>query len=775
MYGVVFLVICWGIAARAEDRSFSVEDDIEMVRFSDPSETAPGSMAKFSPDRKHFAIVASKGILKTDQIESDLLVFDSSEVEHFVDGIGTVGSLHPQTRFARTAALDTEQSSAFGAVITQLRWSSDSGRLYFIAGDVSSDQRLYRLDIGAVAPTVLSPAGYSVVRYDFVGDTVAFSAYPSKGTESETAHLPQYGNSENPDAWPVGGLSLKRILFPDVEPAPSKRELWIVHHVGKHYRAKRIDHSSYSDISWLPEAFAISPQGRQLIQLQPVRSVSDSWTRYLPPAAYSWMQVRTDDPGQVAPDNLWRLKEYFLVDLATGKSEPLIEAPQGFVLIYPRDTAALWSRDETRLLVTNTFFPLEGLDVEEQKKRTRPCAVAEVELVSKTPYCIVPMPDNAPDGITKVLSDSLGFGASPGEVEMTVALTNGKLEKRTYSLHHGQWLLTSAITSSDREVATKDLKVSIEQALNEPPTLWAKDTRTGKAREIWNPNPQFEHLQFGQASVVHWKDRSGRDWKGGLVKPVGYVPGKRYPLVVQIYSFDERRFITDGDFPTAFSARQLASAGIVALQVQRKPHSFDSGEGDLQLEGIESGIDELAKDGLVDPQKVGLTGFSTTAWYVEYALIKNPTRFAAATIADGIDMSYMQYQLWGPFLPSFAREFEAILGGTPFGEENLSEWMHHALGFQLNYVITPLRIEAITPTSVLSEWELYSSLIQQGKPVDLIYFPRGQHIHQKPQERFESQQGNVDWFRFWLQDYRDPDPAKRNQYVRWDKLSRTRQ
>jgi hypothetical protein len=60
----------------------------------------------------------------------------------------------------------------------------------------------------------------------------------------------------------------------------------------------------------------------------------------------------------------------------------------------------------------------------------------------------------------------------------------------------------------------------------------------------------------------------------------------------------------------------------------------------------------------------------------------------------------------------------------------------------------------------------------QNKPVDLIYFPHGTHIHQKPLERLESQQGSVDWFRFWLQGYEDPDPAKRAQYKRWRALQR---
>ncbi len=39
----------------------------------------------------------------------------------------------------------------------------------------------------------------------------------------------------------------------------------------------------------------------------------------------------------------------------------------------------------------------------------------------------------------------------------------------------------------------------------------------------------------------------------------------------------------------------------------------------------------------------------------------------------------------------------------------------------------------------------------------------------KPGDR-ASQGGSVDWFRFWLQDYEDPDPAKKEQYVRWREL-----
>jgi hypothetical protein len=61
-------------------------------------------------------------------------------------------------------------------------------------------------------------------------------------------------------------------------------------------------------------------------------------------------------------------------------------------------------------------------------------------------------------------------------------------------------------------------------------------------------------------------------------------------------------------------------------------------------------------------------------------------------------------------------------------------------------------------------------LSDQGRPVDFIYLPNGTHLLSKPTERLVSQQGNVDWFCFWLKGEEDPDPAKAEQYERWREL-----
>jgi len=231
--------------------------------------------------------------------------------------------------------------------------------------------------------------------------------------------------------------------------------------------------------------------------------------------------------------------------------------------------------------------------------------------------------------------------------------------------------------------------------------------------------------------------------------------------------------MTDGVYTTAFAARALASHGIVVLQMRER---FDdlvtAQEASNRVLGFESAIDHLASDGVVDPKRVGIIGFSRTCYHVESALIKDPERFAAATIADGVDASYMQYLLFAE--STMARESERIYGNVPFGE-GLREWTARSPGFHLHQIQTPLRIEAIGAISLLGEREIYASLWKQGKPVDLIYFPNGQHILQKPLERMASQQGNVDWFRFWLKDEEDPDPAKAKQYARWRVFRRAKE
>jgi len=72
----------------------------------------------------------------------------------------------------------------------------------------------------------------------------------------------------------------------------------------------------------------------------------------------------------------------------------------------------------------------------------------------------------------------------------------------------------------------------------------------------------------------------------------------------------------------------------------------------------------------------------------------------------------------------------------------------------------------------LSAYEFHTALVDLKKPVDLSFYPLGNHPLDTPFERGASLQRNVDWFRFWMQGYEtasppcDPDQCKRWEHLR---------
>ena len=74
--------------------------------------------------------------------------------------------------------------------------------------------------------------------------------------------------------------------------------------------------------------------------------------------------------------------------------------------------------------------------------------------------------------------------------------------------------------------------------------------------------------------------------------------------------------------------------------------------------------------------------------------------------------------------------------------------------------------------SLLSQAELISDLQALHKPAELYLYPNAPHNLKAPLQRYYSLTRHVDWFRFWLQGYEDPNPAKASQYRHWEQLKK---
>ena len=110
--------------------------------------------------------------------------------------------------------------------------------------------------------------------------------------------------------------------------------------------------------------------------------------------------------------------------------------------------------------------------------------------------------------------------------------------------------------------------------------------------------------------------------------------------------------------------------------------------------------------------------------------------------------------------------------GAPFWGEHRELWFERSPNLNAHRVHTPLRFETYG-VYLNPYWDMFALMQRHGRPTEMIQIPLAFHVLQRPQARYTSQQGNVDWFAFWLLGYEDPDPAKAEQYDRWRSM-RTR-
>jgi dipeptidyl aminopeptidase/acylaminoacyl peptidase len=748
--------------------AFTVKDSIEISYITNPTmwtvNQDPAVAPIISPDQRYFLLVTQRGLLSSNSIESTIWLFDRNAVLDYVARRTTV---RPTPR-----AIATLQATSNMAVISDVRWLSDSKRIAFLGREAGSPQ-LFVADLSGSTRAVTKVGTY-VSAYDVAGDTIVYTTLLQAG-ESKA---PRSGLVE------ITGQTIFSLLWPDKN-SDDLAESHLVKvpstlHVQRN--GKEVPISFTMDGRPLRLFFpvlSLSPDGRSLITIAPVHAIPAHWEAYQPWFGWSELSLKPDNKWAVAEENAWKASQEVVIDLQTGRLLPLVDAPAGRSLFFiSAPTKAIWSRDSRRVLVSNTFLPMNvELGAADRMQRSLAPAVALIDVSSRkvqpVAYLEQPPHNSRP---TQRVSDVV-WNDLENEIDLTYASSPDNVPLPgydTYRLRSGNWVKTEAPVLRP-EGPREEVALYIHQDLNQAPVLAAKLPGTDDPLIIWYPNPQLRSMALGRASLYHWRDKDGNLWAGILVLPPGYRSDHRYPLVIQTHGYEPLKFFADGRYTTGSGGRALCSRGIVVLQMDQPITYFDTPkEGPFQTGGFESAIAQLDADGLIDPHRVGIIGFSFTCFHVLYALIHKPSLFAAASITDGNNMSYLQYLLWTD-IPEAQEYAEKLNGGVPFGA-GLLKWATTAPGFNSDEIRTPLLISALEKGALVGQWEIYAGLRRLKKPVDMLWLSQenAPHVLVQPQQRYLSQQAAVDWFDFWLNGAEDAEPSKANRYERWRELRRMR-
>ncbi len=753
-----FAVIGAALAATssaAERRPFTVADSISMTRIVDP-DVPFGSFVtpvfKFSPDGKRFFLVTRRGNLSTGLNEFALVLFDSVEVARFVR-YSRGKQLPAQDVLAR---FDTGSSDGG---IAGARWLPD-GSVALIGRGKDRRGQVYVMDLHTRQLRQLSHHAHDVIAYDFS---------PATGMLLYAGRVIPDWTERNQRGYPVGTDMIRDLVLRDPADAFARYGLFAAD--ANSGEVRQVD---------VPPSFRLrdgdlqlSPTGRWAIAVTyPSDAPQSWWTDYEP--------LRSVLESAQAPDGIDKnldifrrdtdsLRQFVLVDMRTGKAAPAVDAPAGIGLTS-MVAKALWSRDGSRVVLADTFLPLDVDDATERQRRRNGAAIIELDVAHRTFRRISESvgPREDPSAIGYL---SAAEGSADASIKLTWQSSADQDTTMAFSRGAGGWTLAAPNTAR----SSSRLVLSIKQDLNSPPEVVAMLASGERTQAITDCNPQLRELELGVAREFRWKTSDGRSWLAGLVLPLGHREAIRYPLVVQTYGFDPGEFLVDGPLgiASAFAARALANRGIAVIQMPEDRMGYGGpDEGPNQLKLMRSAIDALADAGLVDSARVGVIGFSRTGMHVQHAITftGDDFGFAAATISDSVSNGYWAYiHHYGTSYPGMLwTEWQV---GAPFWDAGRALWLERSPAFNLHRVRTPLRIERFG--NFLSDyWDTFAILKRHRRPVELIHVPDAMHRldMSQPWARYASQEGNVDWFDFWLNGHEDPDPSKAQQYVRWRKL-----
>jgi dipeptidyl aminopeptidase/acylaminoacyl peptidase len=733
-------------SAQQTEHRFTVADEVRLAHFGDPY-GGHAEAVHFSPNGKYFAVHIERARLDLKHPEDTLRFYRSRDVKDFLKH--SDGTLSPSPVWIVKRSTGSE-----GPIISDWRWLRDSSGVAFLERMADGSQRLA---VGDLRKRTVEPLTYpleSVGGFD-ISDRSHYVYTVADPAEKEKQ------KAEREAAAIVGtGRSLFELIFPtdlrSARNAPSTRYFWAV--IGsKRFKVKK-DGGPLASFG----SFALSPDGQSLVTTLPVVDVPSAWETLYPPPPYTPSTHRIHAGHYDAKSS--HVHQYVRVDLQTGSIHSLTDAPLSDDAGWTAIGDPSWSDDGNEILLPNTFVKSN------ENAPSRPC-VAVIDVSSGGSTCVEALKAHKTETIMEqgyhLVWGARFVGRGTGLV-MVAYISHEDETFRTIEYQHthqNAWQAVREIKGAF-PAEHEGLEVSIKQGLNDPPVLVAEDQQV--SRVIWDPNPQLKNIELGEASVYTWKDKEGRDWKAGLYKPSNYKAGQRYPLVIQTHGFDES-FRPSGAFPTAFAARALAAAGMVVLQLEEHCPILTPSEGPCAVADYESAANQLVVEGLVDPDEIGIIGFSRSCFYVMEALTTGSFHIKAASITDGVMEDYPQYINSEGGENRLANEANLIVGAPPFGE-GLQQWLKRSPGFNLTKVTAPLLVVGEGPRSLLFMWEPYAGLHFLHKPVDLVMLNTAEHVLTNPAVRLVSQGGSVDWFRFWLKGEEDPDPSKADQYVRWREL-----
>ena len=332
----------------------------------------------------------------------------------------------------------------------------------------------------------------------------------------------------------------------------------------------------------------------------------------------------------------------------------------------------------------------------------------------------------------------------------------------------GEGLLSGGRSEFAPCAVNRRFAVCVTAAPASPPLLERIDLDTGQRVVLHDPNRALRARPTPAVEHIPLRYDDGRHASVILLTPRDYAP--RRPLFVMYYHCPG---FLRGGMGDEFPFGPLVDSGFVVACMTYAP--MKPGETGLDnyasaQRAIEGLVALLDRRGLIDPRKIGMGGLSfgseATMWMAMHTDL-----LAAAAIASPqpSPTGYWQTAIRGRDAPAQYKSFWRA--GSP--DIDFEAWRRISPELNADRIKVPLLMQ-LPEQEMASAMQFYARLTNTTTPVELYAYPHESHTKLQPRHRFAVYRRNLDWFRYWLQDHREPDSAQADQYRRWDELRKRR-
>jgi dipeptidyl aminopeptidase/acylaminoacyl peptidase len=349
----------------------------------------------------------------------------------------------------------------------------------------------------------------------------------------------------------------------------------------------------------------------------------------------------------------------------------------------------------------------------------------------------------APDGA------SIAFSAPvDGSYELwRIATDDGALERLTHGRHYlSAWDAIAGTRGRARYAYLRSTPTEL-------PDLWVQDG-AGEPRRLTALNDEVLGELSLSAPVERRSVVDGRVIQGWYLPPTEAVPGP-HPLVTEIHGGPHTLY----GWSPVWEFQVLAANGIGVFSCNPRGsegygESFNDANhrdwGPGPMRDVLAGVDELVRDGLADPARLGVTGGSYGGYLTNW-IVAHDDRFAAAMTCRSVSDMTMLFLTGDISGGDWAElEFDATPWSDPAYYREISPISYAA------DITTPLLIqhsERDIRTTIGQAEALFTVLRSHRQPVRLLRVPEETHELTRsgsPFRRVENLAIVRDWFRHFL-------------------------